>query len=188
MNLASGEICFRENGGRTFFRNDDVFDSRHRGHRELHGLTPKVGDRECAYGDVSIAFGQRGEQPFACRRNDDDLWPQLRFADDRQILLELAQRFVGDAFLFDTVEVIERAAERDEHAQEAPLRQVVVVPVPLLVQIEDLGGGKILKRRGVGGGRRSARGFEPIDRQRWRQALFHRTPSAGARHTSRVLA
>jgi hypothetical protein len=158
VNLASGEICLRENGGRTFFRDDDVFDPLTPWAPRTHGLTPQVGDRECAYGDVSIALCQRGKQPFARRRNDDDLWPQLRFADDRQILLELAQRFVGDAFLFDTVEVIERAAEGDEHAQEAPLRQFVVVPLPLLVQIEDFGGGKILKRRGVGGGRRRARG------------------------------
>jgi hypothetical protein len=63
--------------------------------------------------------------------------------------LSSSQRFVGNAFLLGTVQVVERAAERHEHPEEAAFGELIVVARPTLVQIEDVGCGEILKRSGV---------------------------------------
>ena len=151
MNLAAGEIGFRQHGGRVLARDDDIFDSTHRRRGEVDDFAAQVGDGERADRDVAVAFGQSRQQAVARRRNDHDLRPHARSGDERQLALELAQRFVGNAFLLGAVQVVQRAAVRHEHAQEAALGEIVVVPGPTLVHIEDVGCGEVLKRPGIRG-------------------------------------
>jgi hypothetical protein len=100
-----------------------------------------------------MSFGQRGQQPVAAGRDDDDLRFDVPFAGFTQYLFEFPKRFEGSAFLHGAVRVVQRAAHRHQRPDEPSLAtgDLVEVAGPDLIQLKNLGCLEVLEREGIRG-------------------------------------